>query len=67
MNWNKIEGNWDQFKGKVQQQWGKLTDDEVQQAKGDRQRLVGLVKEKYGMSQEAAEDAVESWRGSLDS
>jgi len=41
MNWDRIEGNWKQFKGRVQSQWGKLTDDDLDVIKGDRDRLAG--------------------------
>jgi predicted small secreted protein len=40
MNWNKVEGNWTIFKGKVREKWGKLTDDQVEQMKGKADRLV---------------------------
>ena len=46
MNWNQIEGNWKQFKGEVQKQWGKLTDDDQDQIEGDRKKLVGKLQEK---------------------
>ena len=39
MNWNQIEGNWEQFKGKVQSQWGKLTNDDLEIIKGNRRQL----------------------------
>ena len=41
MNWDQVEGNWKQFKGKVQQKWGKLTDDDVDVINGKRAELVG--------------------------
>ena len=40
MNWDRIEGNWKQFTGKVKQQWGKLTDDDLQQVEGRRVQRV---------------------------
>ena len=43
MNWDRIEGNWKQFTGKVKQQWGKLTDDDLQQVEGRRVQLVGKI------------------------
>ena len=46
MNWDQIEGNWKQFKGEARQQWGKLTDDELEQVKGQREELVGRIQEK---------------------
>ncbi|MBE9639362.1 CsbD family protein [Salipiger mangrovisoli] len=65
MNWDQIEGNWKEFKGKVREQWGELTDDEVQQAKGDREQLAGLIQKKYGVAKEEAEKQVDSWQRGL--
>lgn len=55
MNWDIIEGNWDQFKGKVKIQWGKLTDDHLDVIAGKRDVLVGRIQEVYGLSKEDAE------------
>jgi uncharacterized protein YjbJ (UPF0337 family) len=62
MNSDVIKGNWKQLKGAVQKQWGKLTDDEVDQIEGDATRLTGLVQERYGKSKEEAENEVEAWQ-----
>lgn len=61
MNNNIFEGNWKQFKGEVQKQWGKLTDDTFDQIAGDRKKLVGAIQENYGVMQDEAEKQVESW------
>ncbi len=63
--WNQIEGNWDQVKGNVQETWGELTNDEVDQLSGNRDQFVGFIKEKYGIAQEEAEDQVDSWAKKL--
>ena len=55
MNWDRIEGNWKQFKGKVQQQWGKLTSDDMDVMTGKRTEVVGRLQERYGMAKEQAE------------
>lgn len=55
MNWDQIKGNWKQFKGNVQIQWGKLTDDELDQVAGHRDVLLGKIQEKYGISEEEAD------------
>ncbi|MCA0993955.1 CsbD family protein [Alloyangia pacifica] len=65
MNWDQIEGNWTEFKGKARAQWGELTDDEVQQAKGDREQLAGLIQKKYGIAKEEAEKQVSEWQNNL--
>lgn len=61
MNWNQVEGNWEQFKGKAQAQWGKLTNDDLEVIKGNRTALVGKIQERYGKAQEEAEREVEDW------
>ena len=48
MNWDVIQGKWDQLKGSVKQQWGDLTDDELTQINGDRDKLAGKLQERYG-------------------
>lgn len=61
MNWAQIEGKWDQLKGSVQSQWGELTEDDVDRAAGDRNKLVGAIKERYGKTKEEAEQEVDAW------
>ncbi len=61
MDWNRIEGNWKQLKGKVQQQWGKLTDDDLDVIAGRREQLAGLVQERYGIAKDAAERQLADW------
>jgi uncharacterized protein YjbJ (UPF0337 family) len=61
MNWDRIEGNWKQFTGKVQQQWGKLTDDDLQLVEGRRNELVGRIQERYGYARDRAEREVDDW------
>jgi uncharacterized protein YjbJ (UPF0337 family) len=60
MNWDQIEGNWKQAKGEVKTRWGKLTDDDLTYIDGQRDRLVGKLQEKYGLSKEEAERELES-------
>ena len=52
MNWDRIEGNWKQFPGKVQQQWGKLTNDDLSKVEGKRTELVGRIQERYGYAKD---------------
>ena len=59
MNWDRIEGNWKQLKGKVQVKWGKLTDDQFDVIAGRREQLVGHVQEQYGIGKDEAEKQVE--------
>jgi uncharacterized protein YjbJ (UPF0337 family) len=61
MNWDRIKGNWKQFSGKAQQQWGKLTNDDLEVVEGRRQELVGKIQERYGIAKDEAERQVDTW------
>lgn len=61
MNWDQIEGRWEQVKGGVKEQWGKLTDDDLTEIRGNRQQMIGKVQERYGMAKEEAERAIDRW------
>jgi len=58
MNWDIIEGNWKQFKGKVKARWGKLTDDHLDEIAGKRDELAGRIQEAYGVSKDEAEEQI---------
>ncbi len=62
MNKDRIEGNWKQLKGKVKQQWGKLTDDDLDQIEGNYEMLSGRLQEAYGLSQEEADKRISEWQ-----
>lgn len=64
MNEDRISGNWKQFKGKVKEQWGKLTDDDMDVAEGKRDQLVGRIQECYGYCKEQAEKELKDWEDS---
>ena len=55
MNWDRIEGDWTNAKGRIREQWGKLTNDELDQIAGKRDQLIGLIQQRYGMAKEAVE------------
>ena len=59
MNWDTIKGNWTQFKGKAREQWGELTDDDLDQVAGQKDQLVGKLQAKYGYAREEAERQVD--------
>ena len=61
MNWDQIEGNWKQFKGEAQVQWGKLTNDDWDVVQGNQEKLVGKLQERYGYGKEEAEREVEKF------
>lgn len=58
---NRVEGNWNEFSGKVKQQWGKLTDDDLAQIKGNRQELEGRIQQHYGTDEQTAKQQVDDW------
>lgn len=55
MNEDTIKGNWTQLKGKIREQWGKLTDDDLDVINGKREQLIGALRTKYGRTQDEAE------------
>jgi uncharacterized protein YjbJ (UPF0337 family) len=61
MNWEQMEGKWNQYKGQAKEKWGKLTDDDLKVINGRRQQLVGKVQERYGIAKEVAEDQAEQF------
>ncbi|MFC3163864.1 CsbD family protein [Ciceribacter thiooxidans] len=63
MNWNQVEGNWEQFKGKAQAQWGKLTGDDLDVINGNRRQLAGKIQEAYGKTEEEADREIDTWLG----
>jgi len=62
MNNDRVAGNWKQIKGKVKEQWGKLTDDEIDQLEGKGEQLAGKLQEKYGMQRDEAERQARDFR-----
>jgi uncharacterized protein YjbJ (UPF0337 family) len=61
MNWDRIQGSWKQFRGRIQQQWGKLSDDDLEQVEGRRVELIGKIQERYGIAKDTAERQVDEW------
>jgi len=61
MNWDRLEGEWKQWKGKVQQQWGKLTNDDLDVIEGNRTELAGRLQQRYGYAKDQAQKEVNTW------
>ncbi len=59
MNWDQIEGNFKQLQGKLREKWAKLTDDDFQLLKSDRDKFIGRLQEKYGLQKEEAHRQVD--------
>jgi uncharacterized protein YjbJ (UPF0337 family) len=65
MNWDRIEGNWKQFVGKVKEKWGKLTDDDIAAINGKREQLEGKIQERYGLGKDVVKKEVDDWHQGL--
>ncbi|MER9415866.1 CsbD family protein [Mesorhizobium sp. M0306] len=65
MNWDQIKGKSTQFKGKAKEQWGDLTDDDLDRIEGNRDQLLGRIQERYGIAKEEAERQVDNWSRSI--
>jgi uncharacterized protein YjbJ (UPF0337 family) len=61
MNWDRIEGNWKQVAGHAKEQWGKLTDDDIDIIAGRRDQLAGKIQEHYGVAKDEAERQLADW------
>ena len=61
MNKDILQGNWMQLKGKVKAEWGKLTDDQLEQVNGNADMLAGKIQEAYGVSRDEAERRISAW------
>ena len=61
MNWDIVKGNWTQYRGKIKEQWGKLTDDELDMIAGQRDQLLGKIQQAYGVSRDEAEHQIRSF------
>jgi uncharacterized protein YjbJ (UPF0337 family) len=66
MNWERVEGNWKQLKGKVREQWGQLTDDDLDIVAGKREQLSGKIQERYGIAKDEAEAQLKDWESRAD-
>ena len=65
MDWDRIEGNWKQFSGKVKEKWGQLTDDDLSKINGRRDQLEGIIQQRYGYAKDQARDKVDRWSNTL--
>ncbi len=63
--WDQIEGKWKQLRGQVRTQWGKLTDDDLEQIAGRKDILAGKLQERYGIAKEEANAQIERWENTL--
>jgi uncharacterized protein YjbJ (UPF0337 family) len=61
MNEDILKGRWNEIKGKVKQQWSKLTDDEVGQIEGNYTELMGTLQKHYGYQKDEAQKEIDSF------
>jgi uncharacterized protein YjbJ (UPF0337 family) len=61
MNEDTLKGQWTQMKGRVREQWGKLTNDDLDQIQGRAEQLIGKVQERYGIQRDEAKRQVDDW------
>jgi uncharacterized protein YjbJ (UPF0337 family) len=61
MDWNRVEGNWKQVKGKIKEKWGNLTDDDLTAINGKRDQLEGKIQERYGIAKDQVKKDVDNW------
>jgi len=66
MNWDRIQGNWKQVTGRVKEQWGKLTDDDLDVIAGRREQLAGKIQERYGLAKDDVEKQLSRWESNAD-
>jgi uncharacterized protein YjbJ (UPF0337 family) len=65
MNFEQLEGKWKQYKGQVRENWGHLTDDDLQVIGGKRDKLIGRIQERYGLARERASEEVDAFMRTL--
>jgi uncharacterized protein YjbJ (UPF0337 family) len=61
MNEDTLKGQWTQVKGRVREQWGKLTNDDLDQIQGRAEQLIGKVQERYGIQRDEAKRQVDDF------
>lgn len=65
MNWDDIEGRWNELKGRLRSKWAKLTDDDMEMIGGKKDMLVGRLQQRYGLQKDEAEREVDRWLGQI--
>jgi uncharacterized protein YjbJ (UPF0337 family) len=61
MNQDRMQGRWKQWKGKLKEQWGKLTDDDLDVIAGRRDQLLGRIQQRHGLAREEADRQLRQW------
>lgn len=66
MGWDRVEGKWKQFRGRVLERWGELTEDDLDEINGRREQLLGKLQQRYGIIRERAEEQLAEFLGMLE-
>lgn len=61
MDWDRVQGNWKQFSGKVKEKWSELTDDDLGALDGRREQLEGKIQERYGFGKDQVRKDIDDW------
>ena len=61
LNHDVIQGRWKQFKGKLKEQWGRLTDDDLDVIAGRRDQLLGRIQQRHGLARDDADHQLREW------
>ena len=65
MNWDQIEGAWKELKGKAKSQWGRLTDDDIDNVEGRREQLAGVLQQRYGKTRAEVDKEIDKWMSTI--
>ena len=65
MTWDEIKGNWREYKGRLKEKWGELTDDDLDRIEGKRDQLLGILQNRYGRTRERAENELRDFEDNL--
>ena len=65
MTWDEIKGNWRDYKGRLKEKWGELTDDDLDRIEGKRDQLLGVLQNRYGRTRERAENEIRDFEDNL--
>lgn len=65
MNWDQVEGKWDQVRGQLRTKWGKLSDDDLEKTQGRKDRILGKLRERYGDVKEDFETKLDQFISKL--
>jgi uncharacterized protein YjbJ (UPF0337 family) len=65
MNWDRVEGDWKQSKGRIKEKWGNLTDDDLDRVAGRRDQLEGIIQERYGIEKDQVRKDINAWLDSV--